>query len=459
MSVTNKGWRGGNGSMADAMFEKLWGIGDQRPMSTDNITEGPLAQFPEDYDPVAWQREKTAEFVADFKTKMATKTAASIGTNNNPDSSTTPGGNRSIQQDVSGMGTAVVQQSPEDARQNPGVPTAKKDTAPSKGSKGSELMARIRAKRAEKGEVTSEETTTKSVPQTQEEVKHNLQVKAPAPVPKELNPRMRVGNLAAGHEQSAWTGSGPQAALHDDYSKVGELLDLAGVPPCELYEDSILRLMAESALTMVKEAGSYLARNDVHPLKLVAELEDTLGADWSEWEPETIRESIVKEAGVDPSDDVMSKIMAVKIIMRRPEAFFDDWQSMEKISVALNDRSPMMGAIEDVPIEWLSNAVSIVGRLVGPADFGPEVSKYAAARLYDQGYVVAPPLLKFADVELGQMVGDDDLRKKVILAYAKSLNATELGEGEDEVSIQVARLLRNNAYVLDRLDESRGQLE
>lgn len=457
MSVTNKGWRGGNGSMADAMFEKLWGVGDQRPMSTANITEGPLAQFPENYDPVAWQREKTAEFRAEHQVKMS-KTALSIGLQNEPESSQTPGGNRAIQQDVSGMGTAVVQQSPENAKQNPGEPH-KKDTAPSKGSRGSELMARIRAKRAEKGEVTSEETTTKSVGQPTPEVKHHLQVQQTAPVPKELDPRMRVGNLAAGHEQSAWTGSGPQAALHDDYSKVGELLELAGVPPCELYEDSILRLMAESALTLVKEAGSYLARNDVHPLKLVAELEDTLGSDWSEWEPETIRESIVKEAGVDPSDDVMSKIMAVKIVMRRPEAFFDDWQSMEKISVALNDRSPMMGVIEDVPIEWLSNAVSIVSRLVGPADFGAEVSKYAAARLYDQGYVVAPPLLKFADAELGQMVGDDDLRKKVILAYAKSLNTTELGEGEDEVSIQVARLLRNNAYVLDRLDESRGQLE
>jgi hypothetical protein len=447
MTVDSKaGWVGGKGSMAEAMFESMW---SGHSLPTSQITEGPLADFPEGVDPVIVQRHMREAHDRAF----VEKTARIIGTDNNPDSSTMPGGNRMIQQGGSNS-AAVVQQSPESARP-PGEGDTKKDSAPTKGSRGSEIMSRIRAKRAEKGDVVGEETSTKSVGKSQG-VGHNLQVKEQAPTPKELDPERRVGNLPDYHQRSSWTGSGPQAALHYDHQKVGELLKIAGVPNIEVSPDSLLARMAMA----VKEASGpeYLTRNDVHPLKLVAELEDTLGEDWVEWEPETIRESIIKEAGVEPSDDVMSKIMAVKIIIHRPEIFFDDWMAMEKISVALNDQTPMMGMIEEVPIEWLSNAVSIVTKLAGDGDFGSDVEGYVAARLHDQGYVVAPPLLRFADDKLGSIVKNDDLRKKVILAYARSINAKELGEGEDPISIQVARLLRNNAYVLDRLDESKDQI-
>ena len=437
MSVQSKGWYGGDGSMADAAFENMWGARDGFPLNQE-ITEGPLATFPPGYDP-------TTE-----------KVALMIGSDNNPSSSASPGGNRMIQEPQQ---HDLVQQKPQDAVGTAPANEAKNraEGSPTKGSKGGELLKRIRARRAEKGDVVGEETSTKSVGGDAQAQKHNLNVKEPAPVPKEMTPQGRKGNLAAYHEQSAWTGSGPQAALHDDYSKVGALLKLAGVPERELSNESVLVRMA----LMVKESSGpeYLARNDVHPLKLVAELEDTLGDEWPTWEPETIRETIVKEAGITPSDDVMSKVMAVKIVLARPDIFYDNWEAMEKIAVALNDRSPIMGAVEEVPVEWLSNAVTIVEKLAGEGDFGPETTKYVAARLYDQGYAIAPPLLRFADEELGGMVNNDDLRRKVILAYAKSLDAKGLDEGEDPISIQVGRLLRNNAYVLDRLSESRSQLE
>ena len=443
MTVECKGWTGGSGSMADDMFESML---TGHSLSSSQITEGPLADFPEDMDPLIVQRHLHEEYQRAF----IEKTGRVIGTDNNPDSSTMPGANRIVQQ--GGSPAAIVQQTPESARMS-GDGDTKKDSSPTKGSRGGEIMARIRARRAEKGDVVGEETSTRSVSQG---VAHNLQVKERAPTPKELDPGTRVGNLPAYHQQSAWTGSGPQAALHYDHQKVGELLKIAGVPEIEMSPESMLMRMAMS----IKEASGpeYLTRGDVHPLKLVAELSDSFGDEWVEWEPETIRETIIKEAGVEPSDDVMSKVMAVKIVIRRPEVFFDDWQTMEKISVALNDQTPMMGMIEEVPIEWLSNAVSIVTKLAGEGDFGPEVTGYVAARLLDQGYVVAPPLLRFADAKLGSLVGDDVLRRKVILAYARSLNAREVDEGEDPIGIQVARLLRNNAYVLDRLDESKDQI-
>jgi hypothetical protein len=454
MGVETKGWTGGEGSLADAMYDQMDG-GDNVAYGRADL--GPLADLPQGVDPAYAHSRQVEEF---------DKEARVLGYDNSFESTTTPGGNRVVQNDPAGAAIPQIHQTPEAARSGAEGDT-KKDSSPTKGSKGSEIMSRIRARKAEKGDVVGEETATRSVGGKAQDPGHNLFVKDPAPVPKEMTPT-RKGNLADQDQKSAWTGSGPQAALHEEYSKVGavdfedviELFKTAGVPPCEIEEDSILYQLAVGAAGFVKTASGpeYLARFDVHPLKLVAELDDTLGDQWVEWEPETIRESIIKQAGVEPSDDVMSKIMAVKVVSRRPDMFFDDWHAMEKIAVALNDQAPIMGAVEDVPVEWLSNAVSIVTKLAGVNDFGPETSKYVAARLYDQGYVVAPPLLKFADQLLGERVGNDDLRKKVILAYARSLNASDLDEGEDVVSIQVARMLRNHAYVLDRLDESRGQL-
>jgi len=412
-------------------FEKLSG-------GIEGVTEGPLAYLPQGRNFVQ---------TSAFSTQDATeKLARVLGGDNNYDSSASPGGNRVIQQDTSAGGQAAVEQEPRHAVA-PAVKDREVKGAPTTGVKSPSLLERVMAAESRKNEMSGD---------TDSKTPHNLQVREPAPVPKELVP----GNLPDGRQKSAWTGSGPRAALHYDHQKVGELLKLAAVPNRGLVaEDSLyFCLAAQSSLAMVKEGASYLAREDVHPLKLMAELEDDLGSEWREWEPETIRQTLIKDAGVEPSDDVMSKIMAVKIVMRRPDVFFDNWRAMEKVSVALNHRSPMMEVIEDVPVEWLSNAAAIVEKIAGAADYGDETKNYVAARLYDQGYVVAPPHLRFADPRLGEMVGDDDFRRKVILAYAKSHDVRDLPDDESPVSVQLARLMRNNAYVLEQFGMAADQV-
>lgn len=474
MGIDDKGWIGGSSSAADDMWDSMWGVGRRQGVAPGHVTEGPLAQFPEGVDPVALHSSMRAE--ADSEASQ--KVARMIGSDNNFDGSPqSPGGNRSVQQDTSAAGQAQVEAKPQDSARAPieEADAKKPSGAPSKGAMGAAAARRLKARRGGGNDDASHaQTATRNAgPQGESAAKHNLIVRDGAPVPKELKPEGRVGNLADNHQRSAWTGSGPRAALHDDYSKVGELntgmvsdlLKLAGVPgQYELPDDSALYRLAASAADMVKSASDvieYLQRDDVHPLKLIAELEDALGPEWSDWEPETIRQTVVKEAGIEPSDDVMAKIMAVKVVLARPDRFFDDAHAFEKISVALNDQSPIMTAVEDVPVEWLSNAVAVVEKIAEPSDFSPQVSKYVAARLFDQGYVVAPPKLAFADGKLAEMVGNDDLRRKVILAYPRALNAQGLESPADAttpVDVQVRRIVGNHAYVLDRIEEGRAQL-
>ncbi len=453
MGVEGKGWIGGDGSMADAVFDSMW---SGRPISKGEVTAGPLAHVDQHVD----------------TSGLFQKTARVLSNDNNFESSTEPGGNRVVQQNSGAGRDTEVQQKPEDAKGGSDGDT-KKDSSPSKGSRGAEAMKKIKARRAANGDGSGEETVTRSAGKLMGESKgpgHNLMVKERAPTPKEMDPQRRVGNLADYHQKSSWTGSGPQAALHDDYSKVGEVdsdlvagvLEFAAVPIPLVGPTSFIMTKAAEAALFTKEATAddYLSRIDVHPLKVVAELTDMMGEEWTEWEPETIRETLEKEAGIEPSDDVMNKVMAVKIVLARPDRFYDDWHAFEKISVALNDCSPIMGTVEDVPVEWLSNSVAIIEKIAAPGDFSPEVKKYTAARLFDQGYVIAPPKLAFANAELGGLVNNDDMRKEVILAYKEALASKDDPENlrETPVNIQVARLMRNHTYVMEKMEEGREQL-
>lgn len=425
MSVVNDGHRDSSGgSYADAVFESGW-RGAAR-----GATIGPLAAW-DGSDPVA-------------------KVAKVIGDNNSSDSTSAPGANRVVQApDQSSENNRSPGQSVQDAKGEQRLaPQKKPGGSPDTGARSPTSAAAPAA---------TKNVEDRSQPQSY------LRQKESPPVPRDMYPAPI---------QPTWTGSGPQAALNQDYQKVAEGLPIdspvsgddvdealfyAGVP-MQLAPGRLLRSAAELALT--KTAGAeYLVRGDVHPLKLVAMLDDFFGGEWRDWEPETIRASLAKEAGAEPGDVVMDKVMAVKIALRRPDVFFDRWQGFEKIAVSLNDRQPAMTATEELDPEEMSNAVTVVKKLAGDGDFSAEVEAYVAARLFDSGLVVAPPQLSFADAKLATLVRDDELRKKVILAYAQAVKSdSDIPESDDPVDIQVARLIRNHVYVLDRLSQGREQL-
>jgi hypothetical protein len=434
MGVVNDGHRdaNGGGSYADAVFEGGW----SRTGSPRRASVGPLAQW-DGSDPIK-------------------KTARVLGDDNNFESTSGPGANRVVQSpDSASEKNRAIDQSPADAKGQPS-PDAKKPTGgPGTGTKSP-------ATTASSSSGAKPETRNAGEPVKAESY---LRQKESPPYPRDLFPAP---------VSPVWTGSGPQAALASDYQKVAEPLPIdepvdessvdealfyAGVP-MHLRPGRLLRGAAELALSKVASSDAeYLVRGDVHPLKLVAMLDDFFGGEWRDWEPETIRASLAKEAGADPSDGVMNKVMAVKIAMARPEVFFDRWQAFEKMAVSLNDRDPAMTVTEDLDPEEIANAVTIVRKISGDGDFSPEVEAYVAARLHNSGFVVAPPQLSFADARLGELVRDDGFRGKVIVAYAQAVKSDgDVAESEDPVDIQVARLLRSHVYVLDRLSQGREQL-
>jgi hypothetical protein len=510
MTVANDGWAGQQISPADAMFEQAFT--GQRRLSNGGtpITEGPLADFNPGIDPVKEAARMRRESVSAMAAKTGSVTADSsfapretkiaLVSDGSSQSDTTsgPGQDRAIQ------GRAEmwpVDQTVNDAKVPPPAVPKTIDKGPTTGALGKKLLDRVRAVKATTKSIASDPTGSKSMPD----------------VTADNGP----GALPDSRDKSSWTGSGPTGALSADYSKVGEamlpgfaptieeiapiigdpvpapelpkiaqtieelapittaepedapedlgftdvsdeaargLLKLAGVPDRQMATSGMLWNLAKHASVKVASDPADLNRDDIHPLKLAAVLEDDLGAEWREWEPETIKQSLETLAGHDIGEPVMTKVMALQLLYRRPDVFYGNWQAMEKISVALNDIAPTMGVIEDVEPEWLSNAVAIAGH-VAPGDFSDDVSSYVAARLADHGYVLAPPLLRFADAKLGSVVNDDALRRRVLVSYSQHVGDEDPPADEDPVSIQVARLMGHHAYVLDRFDQAREQVE
>jgi hypothetical protein len=463
MSVENKGWAGGDSSMADRMFDSMWGSsGPASVRGGVEITEGPLASWDPSTDPVVSHREAVARAEREIRSKTAGAKTASIASD---DSGPTAGNSRIVQSgpQAADADDARVSTRPDDARSPPEVGTPKRDKAPSGPNPRESLMQKIKAKAAEQmAETRDPQGGGRDGSGVELRPKLTLSVQDPAPIPKELTADSAFAGLGSSHAKAAAIESPlpfaePLFDVEVDPDVVRERLSFAGVPAQPLSTGSALWQAAESVLRKEAASDSPLLREDLHPLRLMEVLEKVAGDEWRDWEPETIVQTLTDVAGTTPPETILNKVMAVKIALRRPDVFFEDWQAFEKIAVAFNDVSPTMGVVEDVPIEWLSNAVAVMRKIAGDGDFSEEVSGYTAARLYDSGYVIAPPLLRFSDPRLGDLVSDDGLRKKVILAYARHLGSAELVEDDsDPVSVQVARLMRNHVYVMDKFDESRS---
>lgn len=427
MSVVNDGHRDSGGvSMADAVFEGMWKGASGRSAAV----VGPLAEW-DGRDPIV---AKTARVLSESKSFEST---SSPGGARNANSGPDPAESYSS---TVGATTSDAKTPPPGDQKNP------VDSSPAKGAKGPTQGQGQAEGQGQRSDVSSN---------VKSRLQSMLRVKEPAPMPRELVP---VGAMDSDYEKVGsalpveWL---EQAGDDVDEHAVNERLSYAAVPG----DGGWLRDVAAEIL--VKEAGSdgeYLVRDDVHPLKIVAILDDLLGSEWREWEPETIKTSLAKEAGAEPGDGVMDKIMAVKLALFRPELFYGRWQAFEKMAVAFNDRRPEMTDTERLSADEMANAVAIAQKLAGEGDFTPEVAAYVAAHLFDEGLVVAPPHLLFADAKLASLVRDQGLRRKVVLAYESALKSMPSDESEDPIEIQARRMVRTHIYVMDRLDQGREQL-
>jgi hypothetical protein len=157
----------------------------------------------------------------------------------------------------------------------------------------------------------------------------------------------------------------------------------------------------------------FFAYHDAHPVALVMTLLSRFGADWVEWEPDTLRSEIhntflapsASDGSKTSSPSTVSphnweKIQAVRTLMTS-STYWNEWHIFEKINQALNNNIPQFDIAQRCTVAQLMAGVDIATQ-VREEPFEDEIARYIAACALDEFIVYLPPPLDFAQNVLSQ---------------------------------------------------------
>jgi hypothetical protein len=192
-------------------------------------------------------------------------------------------------------------------------------------------------------------------------------------------------------------------------------------------------------------AGKTVFEQRVNPLVLVNELNKKYKQDWVHWEPETLWHTIEADYKTKILPESEDKIMAVRVLLSN-DTFWVCWEVFEKICAALSGRVPSFGTRDDLSVGELSLGVSIAGR-IKKREFEHEVMAYVAVEAKQEGYVLLPKPLAFAQDILDSLSSNTegaDVKKKLLDSGVDSIKVTD---PEDPVHVQAGHLKAISAFV------------
>ena len=139
----------------------------------------------------------------------------------------------------------------------------------------------------------------------------------------------------------------------------------------------------------------FFSFHDAHPVALTLVLMEKFGAEWLEWEPETLkREILTTFRATSVSEHNWQKIQAVRTLTATV-GFWNEWHIFEKIIQALNNNIPRFDITQRCTLSQLMAGVDIANT-IRREDFCDEPKRYIAACALDEGVTYLPPPLDIA---------------------------------------------------------------
>ena len=194
-----------------------------------------------------------------------------------------------------------------------------------------------------------------------------------------------------------------------------------------------------------KNERSFLLDPDTNPIQLANEMNKAYGAEWLKWEPETLWETIRKDWSTYPNEESKNKLMAVKVLLAN-ESFWIRWEVFEKVCVAFNDRVPTFQVMDDLSMGELTLGVALANK-IKHREFGIEVKAYVASEATEEGYVMLPEALSFAQEQLDSLMAGTagpEIRDKLMDRKPLSIDITD---EDDPVHVQAAHLQAVAVYL------------
>ena len=179
--------------------------------------------------------------------------------------------------------------------------------------------------------------------------------------------------------------------------------------------ESAISLAAEAQLLADLHSLPFWVNPEIDPAVLGKFLGNQYEIDWIKWEPETLRTTLEKEQKVTLSPEVWEKIMALRSILWI-DSFWKRWEVFEKVCCAFNVIKPdfqIMQYLSPAQIALSVNCANAVRKL----PYSEEVKCYIAAKLADDGLILAPKELEFCQSQLDKLHPESNTIKEEAKAY------------------------------------------
>jgi hypothetical protein len=184
-----------------------------------------------------------------------------------------------------------------------------------------------------------------------------------------------------------------------------------------------------------------------------------LGPGFAAWEPDTVRATFEQEKVELPAVNY-EKLFAAATLLEVP-AFYIEVLTFQNTVQAFNGHVPDVEVVhESTPgeIAWAVFEAEIIlhEHMMYTPDFDQEPEVYTAAVLHRAGFVLAPPLLGFAQAHLTKLnskVGPTV--EEVRTAWEKLLKEPSLTArtySEDPLDVQLAKLAAVHVYLADHAE-------
>jgi len=140
---------------------------------------------------------------------------------------------------------------------------------------------------------------------------------------------------------------------------------------------------------------------ETHPFVLFRALVQKYGAEWVNWAPAVLRQSLHK-SGATPARINLSKALATAAIVQRDE-FWTNWEVFHFLAQALNNNTPSSRDMQELTVGQMMTAVDIAEHLRKELktlsyvpSFSDEVARFVAAQAKAQAVWYLPAPLDFA---------------------------------------------------------------
>ena len=210
---------------------------------------------------------------------------------------------------------------------------------------------------------------------------------------------------------------------------------------------------AESLKPRVKENivnfNTVLNNDESSARSIYIFLNKEFGADWWEWEIETLERMLWLKFSVALEDINRDKVFAIRHLCRSDQAFWD-WMEFNQVSLALSGSIADFEMIKKPSPGMIINAVKTMNfiRPERESNFGNDTVKYICICLKDDGiYLPAVSLFDMLKDAFSELVSDEMKNQwKDIYAKYKAIVSHENETIEEtEVDIQARRLIAAEA--------------